>query len=440
MVTELRLSIGYFIIAVIWIVFSDSILHDLFSFNTSFLILAQTYKGLLFVSLTAIILYLTLRREFAKRRQIYKSLSEREDDFRYLFMHNPLPMWVYDLETLAFLDVNATAVEHYGYSRQEFLSMRITDIRPEEEVPRLLEDISSGRPVLQASGVWKHRLKNKSIIDVEITSHRLDFTGRKAILVVAHNVTKRIRMEAELREKEQLHLALEKENELRQIRSSFISSVSHEFRTPLTVISTAIALLERYYERMNPEKRHEHFRTIEREISRLLEMVTDILTMMRSEAVGPEYNTEMIDLHMLCREIYKEIKSGMRPDLKVSLNIDCSETRIRADEKLLRYAIGNLLSNAVKYSRDAGNVWFTLECESDRMVIRVKDEGIGIPEESLPRLFEPFYRAKNAKDISGTGLGLAIAKQAVELHGGMLNVDSTVGQGSEFTILLPRTL
>lgn len=131
-----------------------------------------------------------------------RALQDSEATFRLLFASHPHPMWVYDLDTLAFLEVNDAAVDHYGYSRAEFLAMRITDIRPPEDVPRLLEDVQQERPVLQHSGHWRHRLKDGRVIDVEITSHTLEFAGRSAALVVALDITERLRAESALRESE----------------------------------------------------------------------------------------------------------------------------------------------------------------------------------------------------------------------------------------------
>jgi PAS domain S-box-containing protein/putative nucleotidyltransferase with HDIG domain len=117
------------------------------------------------------------------------------DAFLALFTQNPLPMWIYDLETLAFLDVNDAVVRRYGYARDEFLRMRITDIRPPGDVPRLLADVQHDRPSLQSSKGWRHVTKGGEIIDVEISSHTLEFTGRPAALVVVHDVTEHKRME-----------------------------------------------------------------------------------------------------------------------------------------------------------------------------------------------------------------------------------------------------
>ncbi len=134
--------------------------------------------------------------------QALEEARRNEERFRHLFSGNPLPMWVYDLETLHFLEVNDAAVAHYGYTRDEFFGMRLTDIRPPEDVPRLLEDVVRVRSELSHSGEWRHRLKDGRIIDVDITSHLLEFGGRKAALVVAQDITEPRRVQRLLRERE----------------------------------------------------------------------------------------------------------------------------------------------------------------------------------------------------------------------------------------------
>jgi PAS domain S-box-containing protein len=131
-----------------------------------------------------------------------KTANESADFFRYLFESHPIPMWIYELKTLAFLEVNDAAVEKYGYRRDEFLSLTLKDIRPAEDVVRLLKDAKQKRPSLQHAGEWRHRLKDGRIINVEITSHTIEFNGRKAVLVTAQDITERKQAEALLRESE----------------------------------------------------------------------------------------------------------------------------------------------------------------------------------------------------------------------------------------------
>lgn len=127
------------------------------------------------------------------------TVNETGEHFRNLFMNHPLPMWVFDVETLRFLEVNEAAIFHYGYSREEFLQMTIKDIRPPEEVGRLLADIAQSPRGLDRAGIWKHKKKDGTLIDVEITSHELQYAGRDAKLVLAHDVTERLRAEQRYR-------------------------------------------------------------------------------------------------------------------------------------------------------------------------------------------------------------------------------------------------
>lgn len=195
---ELRLSLLYFALATLWIILSDALLAAVAV--PEIVSAAQTYKGALFVFVTSLLLFVLLSREMGRRRKADRAAREGEMKFSYLFLNNPLPMWIYDLETLAFLDVNQAAIDQYGYSRAEFLSLKITDIRPPEDVPRLMENLAEARPALQRSGLWRHRLKNGQIIYVDIVSYEVRFDGCAAALVVAHNVTESIRARRDLQE------------------------------------------------------------------------------------------------------------------------------------------------------------------------------------------------------------------------------------------------
>jgi PAS domain S-box-containing protein len=152
-------------------------------------------------------------RDVTERVRAEQALKESEARYRYLFENNPHPMWVYDLETLAFLAVNDAAIAKYGYSREEFLSMTIRDIRPEEDLPRLMENLAQPRLPIQHSSGWRHRLKDGTVIDVEISSHTIDLEGRFSALVVAQDVTERIKAESRVRYLTRLYATLSQVNQ-----------------------------------------------------------------------------------------------------------------------------------------------------------------------------------------------------------------------------------
>ena len=167
-------------------------------YDTDDLATAEALARQAAIAMDNALLYRAAQQEIAERQRTEAALRDSEASFRLLFTNHPHPLWVYDLQTLRFLEVNEAAVARYGYTREEFLQLRITDIRPPEDVARLLEEVAKARPDLQFSGQWRHRCKDGQIIDVQIVSHMLEFAGRPAVLVVAEDITERKRAEQRL--------------------------------------------------------------------------------------------------------------------------------------------------------------------------------------------------------------------------------------------------
>ncbi len=683
-------------------------------------------------------------RDVTERELAQERLRKSEETFRLLFEANPHPMWVYDLETLQFLEVNEAAIIHYGYTHAEFLAMRLFDIRPPEDAQRLIEQVRSERPVLQHSGEWRHKLKNGELIDVEITSHTLGFAGHEAALVIAQDITERKQAQRAEREQralaealrdtaaalssaidletvmvsilenaarvvphdaanimlikngqaypaywrgyhgelerliahfsiplagtpnlmemfvsgkpflapytehypgwvhqpltewvkshialpisshglvlgflnldsatpgffteqhvqrlqtfadqisvaieraqlyeeirshaaqleqhvaertaelqhsearyraivedqsdmvcrylpgtivtfanqaycalfnlttdeiigipwilnvpeadrprlehhiaslsydrpidavetqtqlpngenrwiswnmqmlfdedrnfieyqtvgrditqriqveERLRQTLEHEMELNEMKSRFVSMASHEFRTPLAVIQSTADLLLRYGSRLNETEKAESFDRITASIKNMVELLDDVLMVTMTEYGKLEYSPKWFDLKAFCQEQLNEFWQTMASQHQLEFVASESCTNAVGDPKLLRHIIGNLLSNALKYSPAGSCVKLDLACTPQEIVIRIKDEGIGIPHADQSRLFEVFHRASNVGITPGTGLGLAIVKQSVTLCGGSISFKSEVGRGTTFTVRLPQ--
>jgi signal transduction histidine kinase len=163
----------------------------------------------------------------------------------------------------------------------------------------------------------------------------------------------------------------------------------------------------------------------------------DVLLLARMQARRGEYNPEKLNLDSFCRSVIDEFES--QPDKKHDIRYACAEPlrEVILDRKLIRQIVSNLVSNAVKYSPAGGLITINLEYEAHKLILRVQDEGIGIPEADIKHLFEPFHRGENVDAISGTGLGMVITKHAVELHGGTIDVESQVGIGTTFTVVIP---
>ncbi|MEC4814884.1 MAG: ATP-binding protein [Scytonema sp. PMC 1069.18] len=244
--------------------------------------------------------------------------------------------------------------------------------------------------------------------------------------------------EIALREQQNfLQKALEKEKELNQLKSRFVSMTSHEFRTPLTTIMGATELLKHYSHQWNEDKKVVYFNRIHTAVNRMTQMLDDMLLLGKVEAGKWDFNPVWLNLVNFCNSIVEELQFGATREHKVIFTVEGEATDVYIDEKLLRHILTNLLSNAIKYSPLGGDVYLLLKFLNKNVIFQVQDRGIGIPKEDQKHLFEGFYRANNVGKISGTGLGLAIVKKAVELHKGKITVNSEVGVGTTFTVNIP---
>lgn len=262
------------------------------------------------------------------------------------------------------------------------------------------------------------------------------FRQRTAALAVV-NAT--LREEVAVREKAQsdLALALNHERELGELKSRFVTMVSHEFRTPLGIIMSAIELLRNYHERLSAEKRTELYHDIFSSTRHMAGLMEQMLVLGRVDAGTVSCKLAPCDLEILASKLTDECLSATNRKCIITWTADGPLRNAQADEALLRHIFSNLIHNAVKYSTDAGEVQFKMRREGDVAVFQVIDHGIGIPEEDQKHLFEAFQRGSNVGDIPGTGLGLVIVKRCVDLHGGTLHIESAVGQGTTFTVNLP---
>jgi PAS domain S-box-containing protein len=650
----------------------------------------RVIDDLIVVPLIVFLLYIQ-GRSAAARRNLQVTLHEREVDYRYLFMNSPLPMWIYDRQTRAFLEVNDAAERIYGYTRDQFLTMRIDDIRPPEDIPRLKSIVENRASGYQNSGEWRHRLRDGSIREVEVIGHSLDYRGRAAVLIVSYDITQRKQSERSLRqsetrlqavfaaspmaitvvnpaweiemlnpamvslygweardligdafpfippdrrgeiaelrrrltdgeiirsmetvrqhrdgrlmhvsisgaplrddedrisgyivmtkditarkqdelalkaalaevrdlsdaldqaaivaktdvkgrityvndkfceisgyareellgqdhrminsgyhssdfirelwrtiahgqvwrgelrnrakdgslywvdttivpmldergkphqyiairyditqrkrleeetlEQERLRVALDKEIEQRKMRDQVMRMLSHDLRTPLTTIRSSAELIQYYSDRMDDDRRARHFEMIQAQVSHMIRMMDDLLTLQRADSGGLQFRPVAADLVAFVRDLVEESQAGASVRHDLSLDAEIDEQILPLDTGLMRHAVGNLITNAIKYSPEGGRVWVRIFAASAHWVsLSVRDEGIGIPPEDRERLFEAFQRGSNVGRIHGTGLGLAIAQQTALLHGGTIEVESEVGAGSTFTLTLP---
>ncbi|TVQ56615.1 MAG: PAS domain S-box protein [Spirulina sp. DLM2.Bin59] len=229
-----------------------------------------------------------------------------------------------------------------------------------------------------------------------------------------------------------------KEKEVLDLKSDFITIASHEFRTPLTVIMASAKLMRHCLDRFTPNQQIEQLDQILRSSDRILALLEDILVLNQADADKLNFIPAACNLEQFCQTLYQEIVTTHSSTIQFHY-IGSPNCVVTMDEKLLRYILNNLLSNGIKYTLERTPIEFIVTVGHHYIQFTVTDQGIGIPPDALNYVFQPFYRAKNVGNIPGTGLGLAIAKQAVDLHGGVIDCRSQLGQGTTFTVRLPRS-
>jgi signal transduction histidine kinase len=230
--------------------------------------------------------------------------------------------------------------------------------------------------------------------------------------------------------------ALAEEHErVADLKARILTQTSHEFRTPLAVIVSASDVLYRYGDRLSADDRAGRIEKIRAAVHQMTDLLDDVLLFGRTDAssVAPEPT----DLVALCRQAVDQARPLVPATLHLVAVLPGAPLPAAVDPFLLGHVLRGLIANAIRYSPDGGTITVRLEAGETGVGVTVRDEGIGIPADDLPRLFEPFQRASNVGKIPGSGLGLAIAQRAIAVHGGRLSVQSTAGVGSTFTITLP---
>jgi signal transduction histidine kinase len=236
-----------------------------------------------------------------------------------------------------------------------------------------------------------------------------------------------------------INRAIARELSVAQLQSDFVAAVSHEFRTPLTTMRQLSEMLVRGRV-SNDQRRQEFYEALLGESERLHRLVEGLLNFGRMEAGELRYRFEPLDPTGLVRNVVDEFQREVSKDgYHIELTENADLPAIRADQESLARVFWNLLDNAVKYSPECHTVWVDLMRAGKRLMVRVRDQGLGIPAEEQKEIFRKFVRgaASGAASIKGTGIGLAMARQIVEAHGGEISVESAPGKGSAFTVLLP---
>jgi PAS domain S-box-containing protein len=382
---------------------------------------------------TSIATMISLAFETSNRRIAEDNLRANEEQYRLVVDNANDAIIVAQDGMIKFS--NPRAISITGFSAEELTTKPFTEFIHPEDRKTVVENYVKrmGGESVASSYPFRIVRKNGSIIMVEINAVLITWKGRPATLNFLTDVTERKRAEEEIKN------ALDKEKELSELRSRFISMASHEFRTPLTSILTSTEIIENYFAKLTEEQRSKNLTRIKENVKHMTHLLNDVLIIGKTEAGKLQLNLQLENLKTLCHTIVEqfEITIPSKTGHRLSFIENNLSENAMIDSKIIRQILENLISNAIKYSPDGGDVLFEAECRENEIFFKVRDQGIGIPDEDQKRLFEPFHRAKNVGTISGTGLGLAIMKTSVELHGGSIRVESSEGKGTTFTIEIP---
>ncbi len=407
-------------------------------------------------------------RERQQRRQAEQALRESEERFRSLIEN------AQDIITLLTADGTiayaSPAVERVlGYSPESLLGRSLFKLVHDHDRPLLVMTLAGvlNQPgtaltvecrVQDCYGNWR-------MLEA-IGKQFFDPQRQTSIVVNARDITDR-------KQAEEIQQQLEKERQLRELKATFFSMMSHELKNPLGSILAAAELLEHYSHQSGTEKKHQFFQVIRSGIRQITDLLNDTLVIGQAESGRLEFRPAPLDLEALCHDLVTQLQfsSSHQGNIHFHCGASLPPTEIplvEMDQDLLRHILSNLLSNALKYSPPEEAVYFDVfmnfgnEVEAQQesqpsqekevfgslalyqtslplphVIFRIQDQGIGIPREDQQRLFDTFHRARNVGRIPGTGLGLAIVKQCVDLHGGQIIVHSEIAAGTTFTVILP---
>ncbi len=393
--------------------------------------------------------------------------------YEAVFTHATIGIIVSDRQG-RIISLNKLARQLFGYPDEELLGQSIDVLVPVsvERHHQKLRQSFVDDPQVRAMGHNRDlhaRRKDGSVFPVEISlgyfrleaelhvvAYIIDTTFKKEVeheLLAHHDRIERLNAELEQKvadrthallqileqleqSKNELSAALAVERELGELKSRFVSMASHEFRTPLTAVLTSAALIEKYTDTNQQDKRQKHLTRIRSSVKHLNDILEEFLSVGRIEEGKIEAHPAQTDIGLLITEVIADIQEMLKTDQRIETELACPRP-IWLDHSLLRKVLVNLLSNAIKYSGSGSVVRLQSSCADGQLTLVVEDQGVGIAPDDQQHLFKRFYRANNVTNIPGTGLGLHIVAQYSQLLKGTVSLKSELGRGTVVTLILP---
>ncbi|MDH3579769.1 MAG: ATP-binding protein, partial [Hyphomicrobiales bacterium] len=399
--------------------------------------------------------FVTTYTDITERKNAEEALRENEQLFSKAFHANPIALSISAIDG-AIHDANEAWLTTTGFTREETIGNSSIEMGIWAD-PR---DRAKYVEQLKNDGIVKafetqYLTKSGEMRDILLSGEYVEVAGERLMFNLSNDITesKRANMElvqhrdqlqelvdkatVELKEKaRQLELALTKEKKLNELQRQFVSTASHEFRTPLAIIDSSVQRLMRSKNKLTPhvlEERATRIRDAVKVMSNLMESTLSAASM---DADTVKMKLGPCDLRAIISEVCDRQKD-VKDDRKLHFDSGDIPDRIKSDKSVLNQIFTNLVSNAVKYSSEGSEITIEGRREDEEVVVSVRDHGIGIDEDDLPKMFTRFFRAKTSTGIAGTGIGLNLVKTLVEMQGGSVSVQSIKGEGSTFTVRLP---
>ena len=357
---------------------------------------------------------------------------------------------------------NLVAEKLFGYEKGELNGVMLENLLPKRYRGRhvTFRNDFNARPEPRRMGVGRDLTalrKDGHEFPVEISLSYTHVSGKLFVMAFISDISLRKQAEdavkrseeqllvyaAELEQKvqartEELSKSLEKERELHELKSKFVSIASHEFRTPLSTVLNSASLIQQYKDKGDFERIDKLIQRIKSSVNHLTMILNDFLSLGKLEEGKVDVNKEQINLENFVSEISEEMHAFCKEGQQLKMELDGDVREISSDQRILRNILFNLISNASKYSDPHKNIYLSCSGNQKSVTFSVRDEGIGIPDEDQKHLFDRFFRASNSGNIQGTGLGLNIVKRYTELLNGTISFTSEYGKGSKFIVTIPR--
>ncbi|MDY2587926.1 sensor histidine kinase [Winogradskyella aquimaris] len=373
--------------------------------------------------------------------------QEEKHHLATIFNESLNEIYVFDAETLKFININRGALNNIGYTIEELKSMTPLDLKSnideatfrKKYINKLLKKQED-----QVEFETIHIRKDGTSYPVKVHLQLSYLKDKKVLVSIVADITDQknytTKLEKTVQERTlQLQEALNKEKELNELKTKFLSLVSHEFKTPLSGIATSLILLEKYKLTEEQPKRDKHLATLKDKVNYLNAILNDFLSIERLETGTYNYSFSDFRLSKIINEVVYNSNMLLKEGQRINYPNDIDGISMYQDERIIEIILYNVLQNAVKYSGEQSEIDIRIEQNSNNTVFEIEDHGIGIPKKDIPNIFARYYRAENVLNRPGTGIGLNIVKTHLENLGGQIKIDSVENQGTLVTLQIPNS-